>query len=89
MALAGVPFPVNGVNIYHRPIASLKMSSDTMGWAVGDREQSKSVIYQYPYPNFTLEGMPEARAVQPGGMATYQISAYSSGGFTGATSAWM
>jgi hypothetical protein len=76
-----VPFPINGLNIYHRPIASLKMVSDTMGWAVGDPESDQSVIFQYPYPNFTLEGTPEARAVRPGGTAAYQISAYSLGGF--------
>lgn len=77
----GVPYPINGLNIEHRPIASLEMSSDTMGWAVGDPESEQSVIYQYPYPNFTLEGTPETRAVMPGGTASYIISAISLGGF--------
>ncbi len=65
---AGTPFPLNGVNIYDRPIRSIDMSSDTMGWAVGDPEDSgkRSVIYQYPYPNFVLNIDPKSRAVRPG-----------------------
>jgi photosystem II stability/assembly factor-like uncharacterized protein len=83
-----IPFPVNGVNIYHRPILSLRMSSDTMGWAVGDSESPNklSVIYQYPYPNFTLDIQPPSRAVMPGQSTTYTVSVNSLGGFTATVS---
>jgi len=78
------PFPLNGVNIYDRPIRSIQMSSDTMGWAVGDPEDGlrRSVIYQYPFPNFTLDIEPESKAVLPGDTAEYAIHANSIGGFS-------
>lgn len=77
-------YPLNGVNIYDRPIRSIDMSSDTMGWAVGDPEDSgkRSIMYQYPFPNFTLDAVPAARAVRPGESANYEISANSIGGFS-------
>jgi photosystem II stability/assembly factor-like uncharacterized protein len=76
-----IPFPINGRNIYHRPIKSISMSSDTMGWAVGDSETQYSVIYQYPFPNFTLSTSPEFRAVMPGASTTFTATVYSLGGF--------
>jgi hypothetical protein len=78
------PFPLNGVNIYHRPILSLDMASDTMGWAVGEGEDSRniSVIYQYPYPNFTMDIQPSARAILPGGTGYYTVTVNSIGGFS-------
>lgn len=81
---AGDPYPVNGVNIYHRPIRAIAMSSETMGWAVGDPEDTskKSVIYQYPYPNFTLDTFPAGRAVLPGGSTFFTATANSIGGFS-------
>ncbi len=81
---AGNPFPINGVNIYDRPIRAIDMSSNTMGWAVGDPEDpgKRSVIYQYPYPNFTLDINPESRAVRPGEATDYTIEANSIGGFS-------
>jgi hypothetical protein len=82
------PIPWNGRNIYHRPIKSISMSSDTMGWAVGDPEQDPyissrklSVIYQYPYPNFTLNGSPAGRAVLPGGSTFFTATVNTLGGF--------
>lgn len=77
-------FPVNGTNIYHRPIKNISMGSDTMGWAVGDPEDpgKRSVIYQYPYPNFTLNASPAARAVSPGGSTTFTVTVNSIGGFS-------
>lgn len=79
----GVPFPLNGRNIYHRPIKDISMSSDTMGWAVGDPEDAskRSVIYQYPFPNFTLDTRPAARAVLPGQSTFFTATANSIGGF--------
>jgi len=78
------PFPINGRNIYHRPILRMDMSSDTMGWAVGDGEDSGkvSVIYQYPYPNFTLDLTPDARALIPGNTTTFTVTVNSIGGFS-------
>jgi photosystem II stability/assembly factor-like uncharacterized protein len=83
---AGDPLPNNGRGIYHRPIKSIVMASDTMGWAVGDPESEitnkLSVIYQYPFPNFTLSGEPTGRAVLPGGSTTYTVTINSPlGGF--------
>lgn len=85
---AGDPIPWNGRNIYHRPIKSISMVSDTMGWAVGDPEQDPyipsrklSVIYQYPYPNFTMKGSPAGRAVLPGGTTFYTATVNTLGGF--------
>jgi photosystem II stability/assembly factor-like uncharacterized protein len=86
---ADIPLPRNGRGYYHRPIKSLKMASDTMGWAVGDPQRDKSelnrklsVIYQYPFPNFTLRGSPPGRAVLPGGSITYTLTVNSPlGGF--------
>ena len=40
----GDPFPLNGKNIYNRPIYDLRMSSDTMGWAVGDGEDPHKLV---------------------------------------------
>lgn len=80
-------FPLNGMNIYHRPILSLDMVSDTMGWAVGsygaDAADGKnlSVIYQYPYPNFTLDIYPETQVIKPGDSTSYTITVNSIGGF--------
>jgi hypothetical protein len=77
-------FPRNGRNIWHRPIKSISMSSDTMGWAVGDGysdDPNKSVIYQYPFPNFTLNSTPSARAVLPGNSTFFTITVNSLGGF--------
>jgi len=80
-------FPINGMNIYHRPILSLDMASDTMGWAVGayraDVSDNKdlSVIYQYPYPNFTLDIEPPTQVIKPGDSTTYTITVNSIGGF--------
>lgn len=79
---ANDPYPISGKNIYHRPISSVGFSSDTMGWAVGgDKEDPNkiSVIYQYPFPNFSLEITPQVRAIRPGAMANYIASALSSG----------
>ena len=80
----GAIFPVNGRNIYDRPIKDLQMSSDTMGWAVGDPEDSskRSDIFQYPYPNFTLDTLPAARAILPGGATFFTVTANSLGGFS-------
>ena len=77
-------FPVNGKNIYDRPVSKIDMLSDTMGWAVGDGEDPDkiSVIYQYPYPNFTLDIYPEARAVIPGNATTFTVTVNSIGGFS-------
>jgi photosystem II stability/assembly factor-like uncharacterized protein len=79
----GIPFPLNGVNIYHRPISRLEMLSDTMGWAVGEAEDPDEigVIYQYPYPNFTLDSQPEMQAVIPGGTTNFTVTVGSIGGF--------
>jgi photosystem II stability/assembly factor-like uncharacterized protein len=75
-------FPVNGWNIFHRPIRSMKMLSDTMGWAVGGVDWDKvSVIYLYPHPNFTLTSIPATRAVRPGNSTTYSVGVNSLGGF--------
>lgn len=80
-------FPINGMNIYHRPILSLDMASDTMGWAVGayraDVSDNKdlSVIYQYPYPNFTLDIDPPTRVIKPGDSTIYTLTVNSIGGF--------
>lgn len=71
------PLPLNGKNIKHRPISSVGFSSDTMGWAVGgDKEDASkiSVIYQYPYPNYTLEINPQVQAIRPGNQAVYIAS---------------
>jgi hypothetical protein len=70
-------FPVNGRNIYDRPITSLDMSSSTMGWAVGEKEDTAKVgvLYQYPYPNFTLMATPSVQANRPATQAVYTISA--------------
>jgi photosystem II stability/assembly factor-like uncharacterized protein len=78
----GSVFPINGRNIYHRPIKKIKMVSDTMGWAVGDPEDTRkiSVIYQYPYPNFTLDVQPAARAITPYGSTSYTVTVNSIGG---------
>lgn len=83
---AGIPIPTIGS--FHRPIKSIGMSSDTMGWAVGDPEQDPyissrklSVIYQYPYPNFTLRGSPVGRAVLPGGSTFFTATVNTLGGF--------
>lgn len=76
------PFPLNGRNIWHRPVKSISMSSDTMGWAVGDgysADPNKSVIYQYPYPNFTLASEPLAQAVTPSQSTRYTITVNSLG----------
>jgi len=64
----GIPYPLNGLNIYDRPISRLRMSNETMGWAVGEREDplKRSAIFQYPYPNFILNLSPEIGAVRPG-----------------------
>lgn len=83
---ADIPLPINGRGYYHRPIKSISMVSDTMGWAVGDPESGTdrklSVIYQYPFPNYTLRGSPPGRAVLPGGSTTYTITINSPlGGF--------
>jgi hypothetical protein len=72
--------PTNGINIYHRPISSIDMLSDDMGWAVGDPEGGKSVIYQYPFPNFTLETHPAARAVRPTSSTTFTVTVNAIGG---------
>ncbi len=53
-----------------------------MGWAVGgDKEDTNkiSVIYQYPFPNFSLEINPQIQAIRPGGQPNYIASARSSG----------
>jgi photosystem II stability/assembly factor-like uncharacterized protein len=80
---AATPYPVNGRNIYHRPILDIDMVSDTMGWAVGDGEDpaNRSVIYQYPFPNYTLLAEPPSRAVMPGDSTTYTLSVNPIGGF--------
>ena len=81
---ANTIFPRNGRNIWHRPIKSISMSSDTMGWAVGDgysHDPNKSVIFQYPFPNFTLSSVPGARAVLPGNAAFFTVTVNSLGGF--------
>ncbi len=72
----GDPFPVDGFNIYHRPVTSIDMSSDTMGWAVGENQDTSNVgvLYQYPYPNFTLMASPERTAAQPGHQASYTLN---------------
>jgi hypothetical protein len=71
----GTPLPWQPAcwKTYPRPVASIDMASDTMGWAVGDGEDkaNKSVIYQYPFPNFTLAAAPEFKAVRPGEAASY------------------
>ncbi len=78
--------PVNGVNIYHRPIASIDMLSDDMGWAVGgdpldtSAAAKKSVIYQYPFPNFTLDTHPASRAARPTSSTTFTVTVNSIGG---------
>jgi photosystem II stability/assembly factor-like uncharacterized protein len=79
----GSPFPLNGINIYHRPISRLEMLSDTMGWAVGEAEDPDEigVIYQYPYPNFTLDSQPEMQAVIPGNTTSFTVTVNSIGGF--------
>lgn len=83
----GKIFPINGVNIYHRPILNLDMASDTMGWAVGAHKndvsdgKNLSVIYQYPYPNFTLDIDPTTQVVKPGGSTSYTVTVNSIGGF--------
>jgi hypothetical protein len=74
---------LNGKNIYDRPVRAIDMSSDTMGWAVGDPEDGgkRSILYQYPFPNFTLSSAPKSRSIQPGEATQYSISANSIGGF--------
>lgn len=81
---AGSPIPLNGKNIYDRPVHSVGMSSDTMGWAVGDPEDGgkRSILYQYPFPNFTLKSIPDNRSVRPGEAAEFTIEANSIGGFS-------
>ncbi len=83
----GMIFPINGVGFYHRPILSLDMASDTMGWAVGSNKddvsdnKNLSVIYQYPYPNFTLDIDPPTQVVKPGNSTMYTVTVNSIGGF--------
>jgi hypothetical protein len=81
---AGMPFPLNGRNVYHRPVKSVDFSSDTMGWAVGDGEASGklSVLYQYPFPNFTLESSPDFRTIMPGEATTFSLGLNPFGGFS-------
>jgi photosystem II stability/assembly factor-like uncharacterized protein len=73
---AGYPLPLNGVNIRHRPISSVDFSSDTMGWAIGEKEDTRkiSVIYQYPFPNFTLSVSPQTQTIRPGNQAGFNVS---------------
>ena len=77
--------PANSQNTWHRPISSLQMSSDTMGWAVGDRDSGRalSTIYQYPYPNFTLSTDPKTVSVIPGSQESATIIANALGSFSG------
>lgn len=75
-----LPDQYSARNCYHRPIRSISMSSETMGWAVGDSESSYSVIYQYPHPNFTISISPDVQVVKPGGSTTFSASTYSLGG---------
>ena len=80
---AEYPYPLEGIRVYNRPISSVGFSSDTMGWAVGgDKEDPNkiSVIYQYPFPNFSLEINPQVQAIRPGRWTNYKTSASSSGG---------
>jgi photosystem II stability/assembly factor-like uncharacterized protein len=69
-------FPVNGRNIYDRPITNIDMSSDTMGWAVGEKEDTGKVsdLYQYPYPNFTITTEPAILAVRPGSQVSTTVT---------------
>jgi photosystem II stability/assembly factor-like uncharacterized protein len=79
---AGIPFPVNGRNIWHRPVKSISMASDMSGWAVGDGYSSdpdKSVIFQYPYPNFTFNSTPAFQAVAPTQSTQFTITVDSLG----------
>lgn len=84
----GDPFPLNGRNIYHRPILGMDMLSDTMGWAVGSSEadvvdgRSVSVIYQYPFPNYTIEVEPQNPVVRPGQSTMVDVSINPLGSFT-------
>jgi hypothetical protein len=72
-AAEAVIYPVNGVNIGHRPLNGVSMSSTSMGWAVGE----EGVIMQYPYPNFTLALDPTYRVTAPDGVVTYDVSTVS------------
>ncbi len=80
-------YPLAGTNVYHRPILRLRMDTDTMGWAVGASKddvvdnKNISVIYQYPYPNYTLDINPPVRVVMPGETASYTVTVNSLGGF--------
>jgi len=66
-------YPINGVNIGHRPLNGVNMPSTSMGWAVGEA----GVIIQYPYPNFTLAVDPAYRVTTPNGVVTYDVSTVS------------
>jgi hypothetical protein len=60
----------------------MSFSSEMMGWAVGEAEDTRgrNVIYQYPYPNFTIASEPEVRAVRPGQIVEYNLAVSSMGG---------
>jgi photosystem II stability/assembly factor-like uncharacterized protein len=81
LAWTGVPFPINGRNIIDRAVTSISMASDTMGWAVGERDDPDQVgmIYQYPYPTFTISTQPATLAVRPGTPAVFQVGINSIG----------
>jgi hypothetical protein len=58
--------------LWHRPANDIRMVDETQGWAVGE----KGDIFMYPFPNFMLALHPLARAVKPGGTATYDVQSH-------------